>query len=82
MTPAYVYAAYPVMNVTLHGDFRSLLASQFSVKVGGQPVSLVTLEQSRLVVTVDVMAYNQKLLHEVIVMTTEFEANTTLEIRS
>jgi len=60
------------MNVTLQGDFRSLLIQKdVKVTIGGQPVSLVTMEHSRLVVTVDVMILDQKLSHEIIVKTSE-----------
>ena len=60
------------MNVTLKGDFRSLLIQKdVKVTIGGQPVSLVTMEHSRLVVAVDVMTLDQKLPHEIIVKTSE-----------
>ncbi len=60
------------MNVTLQGDFRSLLIQKdVKVTIGGQPVSLVTMEHSRLVVAVDVLTLDQKLLHEIIVKTSE-----------
>jgi len=60
------------MNVTLQGDFRSLLIQKdVKVTIGGQPVSLVTMEHSRLVVAVDVMILDQKLSHEIIVKTSE-----------
>jgi hypothetical protein len=82
LAPTFVFALYPVMNITLQGDFRSLLTStDVNIEVGGQPVSLVTVEQSRLVVTLDLIALDQTVLHEIIVQTSEFQAKAALEIR-